>query len=110
MHRHEYSVYILTNRSYTTLYTGVTNDIAYRLTQHKTGSGSPFTKKYQTTILVYLDSTDDIRAAIEHEKWIKNLSRENKITLIESRNPSWVDLGETLVDPTPAPGSTLRSE
>lgn len=105
----EYYVYIMTCRSYTTLYTGMTNDLGRRVAQHKLATLDGFTKKYRTTLLVYYDSTNDVRDAIDREKWIKNLSRENKIALIESVNPCWVDLSEALFPPSP-PGSTLRSE
>jgi hypothetical protein len=36
-------------------------------------------------------------SAIEREKQIKTGSRKNKLTLIESMNPKWLDLYETLL-------------
>jgi putative endonuclease len=39
---------------------------------------------------------DDIQSAIEREKRIKKWTRAWKINLIESANPSWKDLYETL--------------
>lgn len=53
----EYHVYIMTNDTGSTLYTGVTNDIENRVHQHKTGfnTGS-FTSRYRMTRLVYCES------------------------------------------------------
>ena len=82
-------VYILTNRTNGVLYTGVTNDIARRLEQHRLGMGSGFTKKYKTTKLVYLEQYHDPWTAILREKQIKGGSRRKKIQLIESLNPEW---------------------
>ena len=85
-------VYILTNRTNGVLYTGVTNDIARRLEEHRLGMGSAFTKKYKTTKLVYLEQYQDSWTAILREKQIKGGSRRKKIQLIESLNPEWKDL------------------
>ena len=86
-------VYIMTNRSYTSLYTGVTADLSRRVWQHK-HQPSGFVKRFRTSILVYCQETTDIREAIAWEKRIKNMHRAQKIALIESQNPSWYDLSE----------------
>lgn len=91
---HDYYVYILTNRSYTVLYTGMTNDLATRIRQHKNGIVDGFTKRYRTHLLVYCEWADDVWGAIQREKQIKGWSREKKIDLIEAMNPSWHDLSE----------------
>ncbi len=88
-----YYVYILANR-YKTIYTGVTNDIARRIGEHKSGLVPGFTKKYDINKLVYLEETEDVRAAIAREKQIKGWLRTKKIALIESVNPNWKDLAE----------------
>jgi putative endonuclease len=41
----------------------------------------------------------DIRDAILREKQIKKWRREEKIVLIESRNPSWTDLAAEMLAP-----------
>jgi putative endonuclease len=89
----QYHVYIMANRS-RTLYTGVTNDLARRVHQHKHKLVAGFTSKYGLTRLVYAESTDDVRAAITREKQIKGWLRAKKIALVESLNPDWDDLGE----------------
>jgi putative endonuclease len=91
-HRH-YCIYILTNRS-KTLYVGVTNNLLRRVWEHKFGNGSEFCKHYKIDRLVYYESFDDVRNAIDREKQIKGWLRIRKIQLIVSVNPSWSDLSE----------------
>ena len=88
----QYCVYIMANAHHTVLYTGVTNDLFRRVTEHKSGEGSAFTKKYNITKLVYFECGDDINTAIAREKQIKAGSRKKKIELIASINPTWEDL------------------
>ena len=89
---HEYFVYIMTNKYNTVLYTGVTNNLHRRITEHKSGKGGKFTSKYKITKLVFYECGDDINAAINREKQIKGGSRQNKIILINGMNPEWQDL------------------
>ena len=91
---HQYSVYILTNKNHTVLYTGMTNDLQRRIFEHKNGLHEVFTKKYNVTKLVFYESTNDVNLAIHREKQIKAGSRKKKILLIEKMNPEWRDLGE----------------
>ncbi len=88
-----YCVYILTNRS-KTLYVGVTNNLHRRVWEHKFGDGSEFCKRYKIDRLVYYESFDDVRNAIDREKRIKGWLRIKKIQLIVSVNPAWSDLSE----------------
>jgi len=92
----EYCVYIMTNKSNTTLYTGVTNDLHRRVYEHKNNSSSGFTTKYKLHKLVYYEVTMDVNAAILREKQIKGGSRQRKIELINSLNPDWMDLSENI--------------
>lgn len=87
----EYYVYIMTNRS-RTLYTGVTNDLARRVYEHKHKLIPGFTSRYAISRLVYFESTPDVRAAIAREKEIKGWVRKKKVALIESVNRDWKDL------------------
>jgi putative endonuclease len=93
----EYCVYIMTNAHNTVLYTGVTNQLARRVNEHKTGLGGSFTKKYNVHKLVYYEVTDNIQAALAREKQIKGSSRQKKIDLVNSMNPEWMDLFEEIV-------------
>ena len=67
----QYYVYIMTNRS-DTLYTGVPNNLERRVYEHKHGPVEGFTRKYNLTMLVYYETTDDVRSAIAREKQIKD--------------------------------------
>ncbi len=87
-----YSVYIMTNKGNTTLYTGVTSGLKGRVWQHKNKVIEGFTKKYNINKLVYYEAVESIELAIAREKAIKNLVRRKKIALIEKNNPEWKDL------------------
>ena len=76
-----------------TLYVGVTNDLQKRVYQHKTGAVEGFTHHYKLTSLVYFEESTDVKAAIEREKQLKGWLRSRKVSLIESTNPHWNDLG-----------------
>ncbi|MEA2344848.1 MAG: putative endonuclease [Thermoanaerobaculia bacterium] len=86
-----YSTYILSNTSMT-LYIGVTNNLARRVSEHKKGRGSAFTSRYHFDRLVYFEQTPDIRDAIAREKVLKGWSRKRKIELVKTMNPTWSDL------------------
>jgi putative endonuclease len=86
-----YYVYILASRS-RNLYTGVTNDLQQRLTQHRLGVTPGFASKYRIFRLVHFETFSDIRDAIAREKEIKGWRREKKLWLIEFKNPAWEDL------------------
>ena len=87
----QYYVYIMTNRS-RTLYTGMTNDLERRVSEHKQKAIPGFTSKYNITQLVYYESSNDVSEIIAREKQIKGWRRSKKIDLIESMNPNWEDL------------------
>ncbi len=86
-----YWVYILASRS-NVLYVGVTNNLKYRVYQHRKKLVPGFTRRYNVTRLVYFETTHDIRAAIRREKHIKGWLRAKKVALIKSANPKWEDL------------------
>ncbi len=89
-----YYVYILSNKYNNVLYVGVTNNLARRVYEHKTGALDGFTKKYNVHKLVYFESCHDIEEALAREKQMKNWSRIKKVVLIEKMNPEWKDLSE----------------
>jgi len=77
----------MTNKS-RTLYTGITNDLERRVSEHKQKLVPGFTARYNIDRLVYYEATEDVNAAISREKQIKRWLRAKKIALIESMNPS----------------------
>ena len=93
-----YFVYILANRYNNVFYTGVTGDLLRRVHEHRSGSGSQFTRKYLVHKLVYFEMSEDVISAITREKQIKGGSRQKKIDLIVSMNPDWKDLFLEFVD------------
>ncbi|MBU6141222.1 MAG: GIY-YIG nuclease family protein [Proteobacteria bacterium] len=97
MHQKQPAIYIVASKRNGTLYTGVTSDLARRIFEHKNHLNSGFTKKYHCELLVYYEVFEDMRNAIEREKQIKAGSREKKIRLIESVNPDWRDLYQSVL-------------
>ena len=85
--------YIMTNISHTVLYTGCTNDLARRVSEHKSHQfkGS-FTDRYNCEYCVYYKEYNNYQSAIDEENRIKGLSRKAKIELIEKKNPEWKEL------------------
>jgi putative endonuclease len=96
MKQRDYCVYIMTNSLGTVLYTGVTNNLARRVFEHKSNAVEGFTSRYKLHKLVYYEVTGDINAAIQREKQIKGGSRKKKIELVNAINPEWRDLAEEL--------------
>ena len=93
-----YYVYILSNKSHTVLYTGVTRDLVRRVYEHRTHTDpNSFTAQYRVTRLVYYEYTTDVKAAIEREKQIKSWNRKRKDELIDSMNPERKDLYQDIL-------------
>ena len=87
-----YFVYIMTNKTDSVMYVGVTNDIKRRVYEHKNGIVDGFTKRYCVNKLVYYEIYDDIYLAICREKQLKKWVRKKKNELVETRNPKWEDI------------------
>jgi putative endonuclease len=92
----QFYVYILTDPKHSTLYTGVTSNLAARIHEHKEKLVPGFTSRYNTNMLVYYEEKADAPTAIAREKQIKGGSRRDKIRLIAKMNPGWEDLSERL--------------
>jgi putative endonuclease len=92
-----YFVYIMASKRNGTLYVGVTNDLLRRVYEHKNDLVEGFSRTYEVHSLVWFESTASIEAAITREKQLKNWKREWKIALLESVNPNWNDLYESLL-------------
>jgi len=93
MRRHSYFVYIVASKS-RVLYIGVTNSIDRRVWEHKNNLIEGFSRQYRCHRLVYYESFDDVKKAIDREKQLKRWSRAKKVWLIERMNPTWEDLAE----------------
>ncbi len=95
---HQYYVYIITNRKEGVLYTGVTNDLERRMSEHKQGLSKGFSKRYNLDKLIYFETYQYINDAIKREKNMKKWKREWKIELINEDNSKWEDLSKGWLD------------
>jgi putative endonuclease len=86
--------YILSSKG-KRLYTGVTSQLQFRITQHKAKKNpNSFTARYNIDQLVYYEVFGTIDEAIARESAVKNMHRKQKIQLIVSLNPEWRDLSQ----------------
>jgi putative endonuclease len=92
----QFYIYIMTNKMHSVLYTGVTSDLKKRVYPHKEKLADGFTFKYNVSKLVYYQIAQNAFAAVSREKQIKGGSRAKKLELINSFNPEWKDLSDTL--------------
>ena len=94
MRDHDYWVYIVTNKTGSTLYFGMTNDLKRRVQEHRGGRVTGFTQRYALHRLVWHEHFREVRDAIACEKRLKGWLRARKVALIAEKNPRWVDLSE----------------
>jgi putative endonuclease len=87
-----YYTYILTNKYNKVLYIGVTDDLQRRVEEHKAGANDGFTKQYNVDKLVYAETFQDIKYAIEREKQLKGWTHIKKAKLISKVNPDWDEI------------------
>jgi len=93
------SVYIMTNKTHTVLYVGVTSDLCGRIYEHKNKIyPKSFSARYNTVKLVYHNFFSTIMEAIDEEKRIKGGSRAAKIKLINEMNSEWRDLEQDVIE------------
>lgn len=90
-------VYIITNKSNSTLYIGVTSNLVKRIFEHKNKLIDGFSKKYNLNKLIYFECSDSILSAIEREKYLKGKKRIFKNNLITYFNPKWEDLYDSIL-------------
>ena len=90
------AVYILASRPNGTLYIGVTSNLVQRIWQHRENLADGFTKKHAVKMLVWYELHETMKDAIARERAIKEWRRFWKIELIESLNPGWQNLFESI--------------
>lgn len=78
---HQYYVYILTNKTNSVLYIGVTSNLTTRIWEHKTKVFKGFTSKYNCDKLVYFENYQWIQDAIKREKQLKAGPRQNRLNI-----------------------------
>lgn len=92
MRDREPCAYLMVNRQFGAIYTGVTSNLLGRVMQHRDGTFDGFTERYGIKLLAWYQVGETMDAAIAREKTIKTWRREWKISLLEERNPGWNDL------------------
>ena len=92
-----YYVYIMTNKSNSILYIGVTNDLARRVGEHRSETIGGFTAHYHVNKLVYYEEFTDPKEAIYREKSLKRITRAKKEQLIRTKNPNFDDIGYAMI-------------
>ena len=90
--------YIITNIHNRVLYIGVTSNLIKRIYEHKNKLADGFSKKYNLNKLVYYEVHDSIESAIIREKYLKGKKRIFKEELINSMNPEWNDLFDSICE------------
>ncbi|MBQ4109037.1 MAG: GIY-YIG nuclease family protein [Clostridia bacterium] len=66
-----------------TLYCGWTNDLEKRLKAHNDGKGAKYTRSRLPVTLVYYEEFDTAQEAQKREYRIKQMTRQEKLNLIE---------------------------
>jgi putative endonuclease len=89
-------VYIMTNMPFGTLYVGVTADLVKRAWEHKEGLVSGFTKTRGLKRLAWFEHHASMLEARAREKTVRRWHRDRKVNLIQSMNPRWDDLYESI--------------
>ena len=83
-------VYIMTNKTRTTLYIGVTNNLCRRIYEHKHHMiQNTFTDKYNLEYCIYYEEFPYFHMAIKREKELKKWNRQKKEDLINKMNSEW---------------------
>ena len=97
--RENFWVYMVTNKTQTVLYTGVTNDLERRIWEHRQKTNpQSFAAIYSAHLLVWSEHFPTARDAITAEKRIEGLTRAKKDAVIREQNPRWDDLSEGWYD------------
>ena len=94
--RNMFFVYILASRRNGTLYVGHTDNLARRISQHRSKVVKGFTAEYGVDQLVWFQSFESRSNAFRRERQIKEWHRAWKLRLIEATNPGWLDQYEDL--------------
>ena len=90
-------VYIVSNKSPSVLYIGVTSQLRSRIYEHKNHLYSnSFSHRYNLEDIVYYECFFSIEEAIAREKQIKKWRREKKDAIINEFNPHWIDLWDEI--------------
>jgi putative endonuclease len=84
-----------------TLYVGSTTDLERRLTEHRVGLGSEYTRHRLPVELVWYEQYDNVDHAFMREKQIQNWSRAKRLALIRGVPGELPRLANTSTTPHP---------
>lgn len=68
-----------------TLYTGMTDNVPRRVEVHNSGKGAKYTRGRTPVEAVYQEECESYSAALKREYAVKQLTRQQKLTLIEKK-------------------------
>ena len=68
-----------------TFYTGWTNDLDRRLAAHNAGKGGKYTRSHRPVSVAYFETFETREEAMRREVQIKQLTRAQKLELIEAQ-------------------------
>ena len=92
-----YFVYIFGDQPSSNLKIGIAGDLQERLQEVNQGFAQDATVAGERQKLVYYEHYEREEIAINREQEIKNGGEDFTLRLIESMNPNWLDLSDTLV-------------
>jgi len=84
-----------------TLYVGSTTDLERRMTEHRVGLGSEYTRHRLPVELVWYEQYDNVDHAFMREKQIQNWSRAKRLALIRGELGDLPRLAKTSRTPHP---------
>jgi|GEM_PF-4741572 len=91
-------VYIITDRTNSHLYTGVTKDVARQVLKHKCNLIDGVSSGLSLDKLVWYQPSFDMSVAIDVDAHFKTGSRDSILKLIRIRNPQWRNLYRDVLD------------
>ncbi len=65
------------------MYAGITTDVQRRFEEHKNGKGGHYTRSHKPVKILYTELHRSRSSALKRESEIKNLNREQKLSLIK---------------------------
>ena len=66
-------------------YTGMTNNVQKRLSEHKSGKGGKFTRSFGVNKLLYKEEYATKQEAMKREAQVKGLTKKQKIALVKEK-------------------------
>jgi putative endonuclease len=79
-----YYVYVILCKD-NSFYTGYTKDLDSRMRLHMNGKAARYTRIHRPKKIVYVEQFGSRAEAMKREKWIKTLTHNQKLALINSK-------------------------